>query len=114
MTFLLDRDGRQHDEKETFGRSDRRQAPGGGSRVDQRASLAITSLAESMTCLIGLLGYIVAHLWLGRAQDWSGASLSVPMATLTVRAVPSNVMRACVGVATCLLGVPAMVWLLVG
>lgn len=91
------------------------------SGVKPKQAVAITSLAESMTCLIGLLGYIVAHLWVGRVQDWSlvlplllGASLSVPMATLTVRAVPSKLMRVCVGVATCLLGVLALGRLLVG
>ena len=77
--------------------------------------MAITSLAESLTCLVGLTAYLVA----GRAMDWSlalplmlGAMLSVPVATLTVRRLPETAMRIGVGTVTCSLGVLAAAKLL--
>lgn len=76
------------------------------SGVSPKQAVAITSLAESVTCGIGLIGYLL----LGQQVAFTvavpmvlGALLSVPMATLTVRRLPENVMRAGVGVATCFL-----------
>lgn len=82
------------------------------SGVPPKHAVAITSLAESFTCLVGLAAYIVIH---GRidlmlaAPLTLGAMLSVPVATLTVRKLPEPIMRASVGVVTCLLGVLTLV-----
>lgn len=77
------------------------------SGVSAKSAVAITSLAESLTCLVGLIAYVVLHGHI----DWTlagpltvGALLSVPVATLTVRGLSENVMRASVGTVTCLLG----------
>jgi len=77
------------------------------SGLSPKKAVAITSLAESLTCLVGLVAYLI----LGKAMDWNlavpltaGALLSVPIATLTVRRLPERAMRASVGVATVLLG----------
>jgi len=76
--------------------------------MSPKHAVAITSLAEAWTCLVGLVGYLV----LGGHIDWTlalpltaGAVLSVPMATLTVRRLPEVAMRASVGGVTCLLGI---------
>lgn len=85
------------------------------SGVSPRQAVAITSLSEALTCLVGLTAYIV----LRGALDWTlvipltvGAMLSVPMATLTVRKLPEAFMRTSVGVVTCLLGLLAFAKLL--
>ena len=77
------------------------------SGVSARSAVAITSLAEALTCLVGLIAYVTLHGHI----DWTlagpltlGAMLSVPMATLTVRGLSEGVMRASVGTVTCLLG----------
>ncbi|MBB1125131.1 sulfite exporter TauE/SafE family protein [Thiospirillum jenense] len=78
------------------------------SGVAPKAAVAITSLAEAFTCLVG----ISAYLWLKDGQlNWSlvlplvaGALLSVPMATATVRRLPEAVLRQAVGILTLLLG----------
>ena len=77
------------------------------SGLSPKKAVAITSLAESLTCFVGLVAYLLLH----KALDWAlafpltlGAMLSVPVATLTVRRLPDRALRASVGVATCLLG----------
>ncbi|HUW84572.1 MAG TPA: sulfite exporter TauE/SafE family protein [Phycisphaerae bacterium] len=85
------------------------------SGLSPKQAVAVTSLAESVTCLIGLLAYTAARTFFGSGeQDWSlalpltcGACLSVPMSTLVVRAIPGRVLRLAVGVATCLLALLA-------
>ena len=70
--------------------------------------MAITSLAESLTCRVGLTAYVLlqGHIeWMLAVPLTCGAMLSVPIATLTVRRLPEGIMRAGVGVTTCLLGV---------
>jgi uncharacterized membrane protein YfcA len=78
------------------------------SGMSPKHAVAITSLAEAWTCLVGLAAYML----LGGSIDWTlaapltiGAVLSVPMATLTVRRLPEAAMRASVGGVTCLLGI---------
>ena len=85
------------------------------SGIPPKQAVAITSLAESLTCFVGLTAYIV----LRGNLDWSlavpltaGALLSVPMATLTTRKLSDVVIRGSVGVVTCLLGLLTLVKLL--
>ncbi|MGB2988107.1 MAG: sulfite exporter TauE/SafE family protein [Phycisphaerae bacterium] len=85
------------------------------SGVSPKQAVAITSLAEALTCLVGLAAYV----WMRGSPDWSlavpltvGALLSVPMATLTVQRLPEAFMRGSVGVVTCFLGLLTFVKLL--
>jgi uncharacterized membrane protein YfcA len=81
------------------------------SGLSPKQAVAITSVAEGFTCLVGLAAYFLLHgrLDLTLALPLTfGASLSVPLATLTVRKLPESLMRAGVGVATCLLGIVAL------
>ena len=77
------------------------------SGINSKQAVAITSLAESLTCLVGLIAYFA----MAAAMDWSlalpltaGALMSVPIATLTVRKLPEQALRGGIGVATCALG----------
>lgn len=79
------------------------------SGLSPKQAVAITSLTESLTCLVGLCAYVVLKpggLDLSLAIPMTtGALLSVPLATLTVRRLPEGLMRTSVGITTCLLGV---------
>lgn len=81
------------------------------SGLPPKHAIAITSVAESFTCVIGLSAYLV----LGRQINWGltiplviGALLSVPLATLTVRRLPEKGMRLAVGIITLVLGALAL------
>jgi uncharacterized membrane protein YfcA len=81
------------------------------SGMPPKHAVAITSLAESLTCLVGLVAYTLIRGqidWTLAAPLTAGAILSVPMATLTVRRLPESVLRGSVGVVTCLLGTFAL------
>ncbi len=85
------------------------------SGMSGKQAVAITSLAEGLTCLIGL----IAYYFMASTINWSlampltlGALMSVPLATLTVRKMPENMVRGCIGGATCVLGVLMIIKLL--
>ena len=85
------------------------------SGLPAKHAVAVTSVAESLTCLIGVLGYLA----LGRSIAWElamplalGALLSVPMATLTVSRTSEATLRCVVGVVTLVLGAVALIKLL--
>jgi uncharacterized membrane protein YfcA len=76
--------------------------------VQAKAAVGITSLAESLTCLVGIIAYLLTS---DQGIDWKiagtmalGALLSVPLAGLTVKKLPDRIMRMAVGVAVVLLG----------
>lgn len=78
------------------------------SGVPARQAVAITSMAEALTCAVGL----GAYLYFKSGIDWSltlplvtGALLSVPLATATVRHLPETGIRRGVGLFTLILGV---------
>lgn len=78
------------------------------SGLSPKKAIAITSLSESFTCIIGLITYVC----LKNNMDWTllpslmlGAIASVPFATFTVSKLSEKSMRVCVGVVTCLLGI---------
>jgi uncharacterized membrane protein YfcA len=86
------------------------------SGMPPKQAVAITSLAESLVCIVGLAAYVIMR----GSPDWAlaipltvGAMLSVPMATLTVRVLPEAFIRCSVGVVTCMLGVLTFVKLLI-
>jgi uncharacterized membrane protein YfcA len=85
------------------------------SGLPAKHAVAVTSVAESLTCLIGVLGYLA----MGKSIAWElamplalGALLSVPMATLTVSRTSEASLRGIVGVVTLVLGVVALMKLL--
>lgn len=87
------------------------------SGVKARHAVAITSMAEALTCLVGLAAYLALRgnlQWTLAVPLTIGALLSVPVATLTVRGLSESVLRRSVGAVTCLLGLLAIVKLLLG
>lgn len=81
------------------------------SGLPAKRAVAVTSVAEAATCLVGVLAYLVA----GKTIAWNlaipltmGALLSVPMATVTVRHLPEHIVRGLVGAFTLLLGLVAL------
>lgn len=77
------------------------------SGLPAKHAVAITSVAESLTCAIGVAAYLIA----GKTIDWTlavplvaGAALSVPMATATILRMPEQSVRGLVGLTTVLLG----------
>lgn len=82
------------------------------SGLPAKHAVAVTSVAESLTCLIGLLGYLAV----GKSIAWGlalplmlGALLSVPMATVTVSRAKEATLRGVVGIVTLMLGAVAVI-----
>lgn len=85
------------------------------SGLPAKHAVAITSVAEAFTCLVGLGAYLV----LTGGLDWAlatplaaGALLSVPLATITVKRMPESAMRTAIGVVTLALGLLSLTKLL--
>lgn len=86
------------------------------SGIPPKHAIAITSIAEGLTCIVGFTAYILIHGHLDlllAAPLTVGAMLSVPMATLTVKWLPENAVRSGVGVVTCLLGILTLIKLVI-
>lgn len=84
--------------------------------VPGKNAIGITSLAEGLVCLVGLILYITFHGW----PDWTmaipmgiGAIISVPAATWTVKILPEQSLRKYIGYATIFLGALTLIklWL---
>jgi hypothetical protein len=81
--------------------------------VDDKGAIGITSLAEGLVCIVGVLAYVLTG---NGGVDWGlapslilGALLSVPFAALTVRKIPLRKMRWAIGTAITALGVFSLV-----
>lgn len=78
------------------------------SGVDSKNAIGITSLAEGLTCLVGVTMY-----WINpQLIDWMlapylciGAILSVPLSAWTVKIIKINKMRILIGIVTLILGI---------
>lgn len=77
------------------------------SGVNGKSAIAITSLAESFTCLAGLLTYMV----MGTGINWSiapplmlGAVSSVPLSAMLVKRIDTAKFTLIIGIATIILG----------
>ena len=82
------------------------------SGIPPKHAIAITSIAEGLTCIVGFTAYILIHRHIDlmlAAPLTLGAMLSVPVATLTVKWLPEHAVRSGVGVVTCLLGVLTLI-----
>jgi len=80
------------------------------SGINAKSAVAITSLAESFTCLVAIIGYIISSIYFETNVNWLfaipmglGAALSVPMATLTIKSLPEKYVKRIIGLVTCLL-----------
>jgi hypothetical protein len=78
------------------------------SGVSSKSAVGITSLAEGLTCLVGVIVYFAVS---DHTIDWRlapylvvGAVLSVPFATLTVKKLRIDRLKLAVGIATLALG----------
>jgi len=82
------------------------------SGISAKKAVVITSLAEAFTCLVGFSAYIFTV----GLPEWNlviplttGALLSVPMATLTIRNLSESIVRSSVGIVICVLGLLTMI-----
>jgi uncharacterized membrane protein YfcA len=80
--------------------------------VNDKSAIGITSLAEGLTCLVGVILYFFFKVDI----DWSlapyltiGAVISVPLAVLTVKQLKTNKLRIIIGIATLILGIVTLV-----
>ncbi len=77
------------------------------SGIGVKNAIGITSLAEGVTCLVGIIGYICFQ----SAVDWSlapwlmaGAVISVPFAAHTVKRLTERKMKFAIAAVICVLG----------
>ncbi|MCB9059612.1 MAG: sulfite exporter TauE/SafE family protein [Calditrichae bacterium] len=80
--------------------------------VDGKNAIGITSLAEGLTCIVGVLAYLFTEA----SEDWVlapylviGAVISVPVSALTVRRIQTKKLRGAIGVLTVILGLFALI-----
>jgi uncharacterized membrane protein YfcA len=76
--------------------------------VNSKNAIGITSLAEGLTCVVGVVTYLT---FTNHTVEWNlapslvvGAMLSVPFATYTVKKFSPKGLKVIVGVATLILG----------
>ena len=81
--------------------------------VDGKGAIGITSLAEGLVCIVGVLAYTLTG---NGTVDWGlapslilGAVLSVPFAALTVKKASMQKMRWAIGIAVTVLGLFTLV-----
>lgn len=77
------------------------------SGMPARNAVAITSLAEGLTCLVALTAYLIYSGPLSYSLAFpliAGALVSVPLATLVVRSFEEKTLQRLVGAFTCLFG----------
>jgi uncharacterized membrane protein YfcA len=78
------------------------------SGLEGKNAVGITSMAEGLTCAVGVLTYVLTK----GVVDWQlapylviGAVISVPMSALTVRKLKTRKLRLIIGIITTFLGV---------
>lgn len=76
--------------------------------IDGKNAIGITSLAEGLTCVVGVIAYIIIKDMI----DWTlapylmiGAICSVPLSALTVKNIKTKKLRVIIGIVTLVLGV---------
>ncbi len=80
--------------------------------VEGKNAIGITSLAEGLTCFIGVMAYLVAK----NSIEWrlaifliTGAIFSVPLSVYTVKKMKTRVLRSFMGIAAVILGLITLV-----
>lgn len=83
------------------------------SGIHGRSAVGITSLAEGLTCLVGVLAYALVST---NPVDWSlapyivtGAVLSVPFSAKSVKSISNNQLKLAIAVLTIALGILTIV-----
>ena len=83
--------------------------------VDGKNAIGITSLAEGLTCAVGVIVYLAS----GKTIDWTlapylitGAVVSVPLSAFTVKFMSTARMRGRIGFTTLILGIYTLTKLL--
>lgn len=86
------------------------------SGVKSKNAIGITSFAEGLTCLVGVITYLI---YTDRIIEWDlapslilGAIVSVPIAAYTVKKFKSGRLRLIVGITTLILGLVTLVKLI--
>ncbi len=86
------------------------------SGVESKSAIAITSLAEGLTCLVGVVIYIL----LTPSIDWilapflvAGAVLSVPISAYTVKLIKTKRLQLIIGIMMLALGIASIVMVVV-
>ncbi len=77
------------------------------SGIGVKNSIGITSFAEGITCAVGVLTYLCLRpgtSWVLAPPLLLGATLSVPLAALTVKRLPARTFTTLVGIAVLILG----------
>lgn len=85
------------------------------SGMEEKSAIGITSLAEGLTCVVGVIVYLAAgqHIaWHIAAPMMIGALASVPVSAITVSRVSTKHLRLLVGVVTAGLGLLTLIRLL--
>jgi uncharacterized membrane protein YfcA len=78
------------------------------SGVEGRSAVGITSLAEGLTCLVGIIAYVLVA---GNAIDWrlapviiAGAVFSVPLSAISVKKISTRDLKFAIAIITIILG----------
>jgi uncharacterized membrane protein YfcA len=77
------------------------------SGVGTKSAIGITSLAEGITCAVGVVTFLALRpgtSWVLAPPLLTGAVLSVPLAALTVKRLPERSFRTVVGISVLILG----------
>ncbi len=77
------------------------------SGVDEKNAVAITSLSEGITCIVGVLAYVLTKDiidWVLAPYLIIGAVISVPFSAWTVKIIKSRIMKIIIGILTITLG----------
>ena len=84
--------------------------------LDGKNAIGITSMAEGLTCFIGVITYFVST----RNINWklapflvAGAILSVPLSAITVKKIKTGMLRYAIGIITVCLGILTIVKLVI-
>ena len=85
------------------------------SGVNGNNAVGITSLAEGLTCAVGVTVFLVSP----EIIDWSlapsliiGALLSVPFSTIIVKKLPTKALKISIGILTLILGIVTLIKIL--
>ncbi len=78
------------------------------SGINEKNAVAITSLAEGLTCIVGVIVFLLtkgATNWILAPYLVIGAVLSVPLAAFSVKIIKVRYFRVIIGIATLTLGI---------
>ncbi len=78
------------------------------SGVEGKSAVGITSLAEGLTCVVGVITYLLVKgniNWMLAPYLVAGAVLSVPLSAYSVKIIKSDKLRIIIGVLTIILGI---------